>query len=365
MLVRLQPGDASRALPLLAGKPHLLLLEAVIAGTAPGYVLVDNTDRPRALFAAGPEGHYLVGDPKVPGFYLSLKQHVRQVLIPRAYAEEWWYATVYYELGWRRVITWLFGPDGDQPQAPLHTRQRYFAGAPAREGPDLPEGYALLPVDAATLSRTDLAGVERLSGYVCGDYASREDYIHYGFGVCLARGHELLGWSTTDCVVGQRAEIGIMMGGGHRRQGHGTLVARAMLAECARRGITRVGWHCFEQNVASAATALRAGLPEGEPHALAQHWISVVDGYLVHGNQALLHGHFDLAAWYYESGLDLARRSGARSMSHLIPDTASRDLYGELHRLSSALATRPTESATLLADLVNRLRGTSFQQAGY
>jgi hypothetical protein len=40
-------------------------------------------------------------------------------------------------------------------------------------------------------------------------------------------------------------------------------------------------------------------------------------------------------------------------------------LYGELHRLSSALATSPTDTAPLLADLVDRLRGTSFQQTGY
>ncbi|MHB1317102.1 MAG: hypothetical protein ACYCYF_00620, partial [Anaerolineae bacterium] len=118
MLQRLSPEEAPVALPLLEGKEHLLLLEAVIAGTAPGYVMVDDLARPQALFAQGPEGHYLLGNPNVPGFYDALKQHVLSDVLSQAHSGNWWYVTLYYEPGWRRVITWLFGSDrGLNPMA--------------------------------------------------------------------------------------------------------------------------------------------------------------------------------------------------------------------------------------------------------
>ena len=366
MLHRLAPRMASVALPLLEGKDHLLLLEAVIQGTAPGYVMVDDPLDPHALFASGPEGHYLLGDPATPGFYPALKKYMLNTLIPDAIGDDWWYITVYYEPGWRRAITWLFGSDRvTTPMAPLHTRQRYFSGAPTSEDPPASNGLACLPVDAALLQRSELTGLAELAGFAAGDYGSTEAFLQHGFGLCLTREQELLAWCTTDCVVGERAELGIATRPGHRRQGHGALVARKMLAECHRRGIQHVGWHCFEQNLASAATALGAGLEERKPHDLAQYWLSPIDGHLVHANQFLFAGNYARARSRYLLAFEGALYRPGLALSHLFVDKASQDFYFELADLCRKLATDEQNRPALEQDLEALIAGTTLRQAGY
>ena len=59
--------------------------------------------------------------------------------------------------------------------------------------------------------------------------------------------------------VGERCEIGIATAEKHQRKGLATLATRLCLAEAHRRGYQRVGWDCWTQNEASAATARKAG----------------------------------------------------------------------------------------------------------
>ena len=354
------------ALPLLEGKGHLLLLEAVIQGTAPGYVMVDDPLEPHALFASGPEGHYLVGDPRAPGFYAGVKEYVFKTLMSGVIGDDLWYITIYYEEGWRRVITWLFGSDRiTTPMAPLHTRQRFFVGRPSSEEPDVPAGLACLPIDAALFARTDLTGIQELAGFASRDYGSREAFLEHGFGLCLVRDRELLSWCTTDCVVGDRAELGIATRAPHRRHGYGALVARKMLAECHRRGIHQVGWHCFEQNLASAATALSAGLDEGAPHALAQYWGNPIDGDLVHANQFLLAGNYARALARYLLAFEGAQSRGRLALSHLFADKESQEFYLELADLCRRLALAQEDRTALEQELEALIAGTTLRQAGY
>jgi len=61
MIYELSANEYEKARPVMKGIDHALAVDAVIDGICPGSVYVDDVDRPRTLFAATPEGHYLVG----------------------------------------------------------------------------------------------------------------------------------------------------------------------------------------------------------------------------------------------------------------------------------------------------------------
>ncbi|MFO7697193.1 MAG: GNAT family N-acetyltransferase [Anaerolineae bacterium] len=370
MLHRLTADKARAALPLLEGKDHLLLLEAVIAGTAPGWVMVDDPANPHALFASGPEGHYLLGQPDSPGFTDALAQEIHDGIMPRLRRDGWWYLTVYYEPEMREVVESLFGPDVlDNPMAPVYTSQRYFtwSGGPFELGP-LPD-VEVLQVDAMLLARDELQGIETLREWCGGDYASAEAYLTHGFGVCLVRGTELLGWCTTDCVVGSRAEIGIRVQPAYRAQGYGNMLARAMLQECAGRGITLVGWHCYEQNLASARTAHSAGFEERYNHPFVHVWVSPVDGHLMNGNMDLMLGRYGLAAGRYARALDLWQANDPEAPpARLLQSTQQQARYRYHAALANCLAVLTVNGhdvSSMLGHLEAALATGGFRQGGY
>ena len=335
MFQRLQPADHHRALPLLEGHDHLLLLEAVLAGMAPGYVCVDDPARPRALFASGPEGHYVLGDPETDGFRDALASYIRDELLPGARADGWASFNLYHEPEWEQAVGELL-PD----QVLVRNSQRYFQfqGSLRDWRATLPDGVVAVPIDAALLARDDLGNVAWLRDFCEGDYASLEAFLAEGFGMCLVGDGEALSWCTTDCVVGQRAEIGITTAPEHRRKGYGAAVAAANIEEAQRRGIRQVGWHCFQQNLASAATAVGAGFVELYSHAVVSLWLNPVDGLLVNGNLALMAGDYATAAEHYRAGLALWADTRELQRSAVLAERAYQARYRYQAACAAALA---------------------------
>jgi GNAT superfamily N-acetyltransferase len=334
-LHRLSADDQARALPLLEGRDHLLLLEAVIAGTAPGYVCVDDPSQPRALFASGPEGHYLVGDPGDGSFTSALAAHIQGELLPKAREQGWASFVLYHEPEWALAMEELF-----PGQVLVRNCQRYFCHQSPL--PDwraaLPQGVTALPIDRDLLDRDDLGNIQWLRDFCEGDYASPDAFLAHGFGMCLVQEGEIVSWCTTDCVVGRRAEIGITTASDHRRKGYGTAAAAATVEEARRRGITHVGWHCFQQNLASAATALRAGFVEQYSHAVVSLWLNPVDGLLVNGNLALMAGDYAAAAELYRAGLALWAETRDVDKSAVLAERAYQARYRYQAACAAALA---------------------------
>jgi GNAT superfamily N-acetyltransferase len=335
MFQRLEPADHPRALPLLEGLDHLLLLEAVLAGTAPGYVYVDDPARPRVLFASGPEGHYLLGDPEAHAFRDGLARYIRDELLPRARDAGWTEITLYYEPAWAEYVEALL------PKQPLvYSRQRYFQFG--ERLPDwratLPEGVAAKPIDAALLGREDLQNREWVVEYATSDYASEDAFLANGFGTCFVQDGAALSWCTTDCVVGDRAEVGIATMPQLRRRGLGGAVAAATVEEALRRGISQIGWHCWEQNLASAATALKAGFVEQYSHEAVFLWLNPVDGLLVRGNLALMAGEHAAAAEHYRQAFGLWGETREQATPTLLKTWAAQATYRYQAACAAALA---------------------------
>ena len=149
------------------------------------------------------------------------------------------------------------------------TRQYYeitnFAPKPA---PDLPPGFSLQMITPEFLS-SDVVGLDALRQEMCSERASVEDFLRRSFGLCPLYANEVAGWCMSEYNVGDRCEIGIATAEKHQRKGIATLVTRSFLAEAHRRGYNRVGWDCWTRNVASVATARKAGFTLVEEYPAA------------------------------------------------------------------------------------------------
>ena len=73
----------------------------------------------------------------------------------------------------------------------------------------------------------------------------------------------------------------------YRRRGLATLAVRATLEQCLARGYTEIGWHCWSNNRASAATALRAGFRQTVEHPVYHAWYNAIDNELVQAKMYL------------------------------------------------------------------------------
>jgi RimJ/RimL family protein N-acetyltransferase len=129
----------------------------------------------------------------------------------------------------------------------------------------VPEGYKMVRIDEALFSRDDLEGTETMREWLLGDWRAAAYFDRQEIGFCMVRGDELVSWCASEHICepipgsGKMCHISIYTREGYRKQGFATLVASATVERCVESGIDQVGWHCWESNVASAATAERVG----------------------------------------------------------------------------------------------------------
>lgn len=133
-----------------------------------------------------------------------------------------------------------------------------LAAEPA-EPPQPPEGFSLRPVDAALLAETALENLPVLLEEMASERVSTADFLAHSFGSALVTHNRLAAWCLSEYNHDGRCEVGIATDERFRRQGLGTLVGRAFLAQAAARGLSEVGWDCWALNTASVATARALG----------------------------------------------------------------------------------------------------------
>jgi RimJ/RimL family protein N-acetyltransferase len=236
-----------------------LCVQAVLAGTAPGQVWVNDVAQPRVAFVSGQEGCYLGGDPLWQEAYTDLRE-----VIPL-------YAYLLFDPpGWENVL----GKVWNNIAARRHTRHHYFFSqttAPARRN-HLPAGMQMLPVDTAFFGMDALKNHAQVMEWV-DSWHSRDDFLAHGAGSCLAHGDTIASWSLMDMALGDRCEIGVITDLAYRRQGLGSLVVSATIEACLERGFREIGWQCLSSNAGSIAVALRTGFVKERDYLAFSNWL--------------------------------------------------------------------------------------------
>jgi GNAT superfamily N-acetyltransferase len=358
MTHRLKRDEYDCVIPLLEGIEHALIVKAVAEGTAPGEILVDDPNLPRTLFASTPEGYYLLGESRNEAFNEELAELIKAEIVPVGKSDGWAVIYLHYHPNnWKSRLQTSLGQ-----MTPVMDHQRYFQlGEIKVDWRELvPEGFHIQKVDEGFLNQSQLKNAGALKRQAVSNFKSIDGFLEHGFGFCMTNEDEIVCWCMADCVSGHRCEVGIRTVEGYRRRGFATITVAAAMEYCRANGLSQVGWHCWNSNLASAATALKVGFREIRDHHAFIIWLRKIDALLVKGNLALMSNRFSEAGSHFEKAFQLKELPDEESF--LLAGAKEEQLYHYHAACAWALA---GERQLALANMGTALDIGGFRQGGY
>lgn len=283
-----------------------LAVNSIFSGQTPARIFVDHAACPSAALAWAGHRFHLAGSPHDADFNTQLGHFFTEVVYPHALAHGDVMFHLYYA-----PEQWADHMDAILPNKfPMRTMRQYYACAAAQPAPAdwrsmLPAGFSLHQVDETLLAQTHLRRMDDLREEMCSERPSVQDFMAKSFGVCLVKGDELAGWCLSEYNCPGRCEIGIETSTPYRRQGLGMLMTLALLELARTHHVQEVGWHCYTSNIASSATALKAGLHLVCDYPAFFALFNEVDNLVVHGNICQDRQQYAEAAGWYEQAFKL------------------------------------------------------------
>jgi hypothetical protein len=232
------------------------LVSAFFEGCATARLFVDQIDTSQSAVIVCNSRVLCAGDASQIDFFDEMARIFSDELIPahRAQGNDAYLVYVPGE-AWNTALPHLFSGR----QLYHGTRQYYeITDFTPKSDLQLPEGFTMHLITPEFLS-SEISGLAAVREEMCSERTSVEDFLTHSFGLCPVHSNEIAGWCMSEYNVGDRCEIGIATTEKHQRKGLATLTTWYFLTEAHRRGYTRVGWDCWERNVASVATARKAG----------------------------------------------------------------------------------------------------------
>jgi GNAT superfamily N-acetyltransferase len=234
-----------------------LAIPSILSGNTPGLLYVDDLQQPSAALARFKDRLFLAGSPAGETLDQSLAQVLCGEILIQARQE-----------GLTAFILQTADPAWEAHLEsilpclePIHLVRQYYACRELNQPwqPMLPPGYQLCQADASLLDTIGLSGVDDLRMEMVSERPSVEDFLQRSFGVCLLKNETIVGFCLSEYNFVGRCEVGVWTAESHRRRGLGKLMSLALVEQALQRGYTEVGWHCWADNLPSAALALSAG----------------------------------------------------------------------------------------------------------
>lgn len=257
-MVELEQDDFRKILPLYQAEDKCLpLILAVIQQKQRGWVFVDQPDGPVSAMVITNFGFMQTFgaersesfDADLVNFFTRLDGHMPSYLL--------WYSP---PPQWQSRLD-VFAPE----RVRRRERARFiFHKQRADYLADLveaPLGFDLRLLDDDLIAKTDVFKLDIGSRF----WASADDFLKNGFGVCLIKDDEIASLCYSSCVVDGLAEIDIVTWDEYRGQGLAAMVARQFIRECIQRKITPT-WDCFLSNVASVKLAEKLGFEQEQTY---------------------------------------------------------------------------------------------------
>lgn len=267
MLYQLSYPDNASTRPLFTPlSEHNLAIASILDGHTPATIITDDPAHPSAAFTWFRYRAFLAGHPKSPDFTTELSGLLKNQLIPEA-AKEGVNACIldFIEPDWEYELPKLFiGLE------PIKALRQYYSCCflPKIDIQTLPDGFTLHPVDATLLNRMDLQRINELREETCSERVSVEDFLAHSFGYCIIYKDELVCWCLSEYNTNGMCEVGVATSEPYQRRGLATIATHSLLEHAFRLGYSKVGWHCWSQNLPSAALALKAGFTLEQDHVI-------------------------------------------------------------------------------------------------
>jgi RimJ/RimL family protein N-acetyltransferase len=295
----LEPSARERLFPLCEGLDAHAAVGAILRGAATGDVFVDDVARPRSALLRVKRRLFLAGVADNDRFTEGVKAWFGEYLYPTAAREgtvEWWLC--HDGEPWETTIATMVGE-----RHPIRDDSVCYEFTARRAPTELPAGMSVRAVDQALLAQGALRNLDALREEMCSERHTVDEFLAKSHGVCIARadpaGDELVSWCLSEYDHDARCEIGIETVADYRRCGHSRQAATALVERLLARGTTRIGWHCWRQNVASRATAQRAGFTWVGEYPAYLDWFDEAANLAVNGMARLRNGDPSAAlAWF-------------------------------------------------------------------
>jgi len=295
MLHELEPHEFRRAKPLFQGFDYSLSIHAAIEGNNPGRIFVDDARNPRTALALTVEGYLLAGDDGNPDTNEALRCLFRDMIFTgKVYVNgDWSLSLAVHPDTWAARLPELI-PTYEVIKI---ERYQYLCRAVKFDWrANLPEGYTIRRLDQALLHETDVVFPEQMREALEIEemWGTEESFFAKGVGFVVLDGREVVACCTSDCVAGDRIDVGIFTHRDHRRRGLATAVVAATVEHCLSHGFRAVGWHCNTFNVASWKTAEKVGFERAHEYAYYYYIYDLIE-------------HLAELGWYYYREGDYAR----------------------------------------------------------
>ncbi|MFX0185423.1 MAG: GNAT family N-acetyltransferase [Candidatus Hodarchaeota archaeon] len=249
--------------PLFIQSNHLLFtVDAVIAGSSPGRVWVDQDINPRSVFMWDKAHcYYFAGDTRNTQFNSAIKNLLTKSIIPNTVANQRdIYKIEYSSIEWEPILEELL-----KKTRPIK-RTRVFYAYTKQEIPEsknlLSNDFIIQKIDEELLNST-IKDVNTIIDEINQCWNSIDDFLNTGFGFCLIHKHvneetSIQGWCTGEYFSNRKCGIGIETFYPHQRQGFATAMASAFVEYSLSLKI-QPHWDSFTDNQASIRVAEKVG----------------------------------------------------------------------------------------------------------
>lgn len=256
-MIEMDPTEFDRLRPCFQALDDHLAVQAILQGSAPAPVYVDQFPRPRVALTWIGHRCYMAGSPHDESCIQALRRLFVDTIFPRAREQGRKVLVLYYAPGnWEHELDRIL----HDRRTTKAQRQVYAITEPKRDWrTTLPKGYALRRVDRDLLHDGRLQHLDLLAEEMCSERPSVTDFLTKSFGVCAIHGDEIVGWCLSEYNTRSRCEVGIETLAAHRRRGLASAMASALIERAFSGGLSQVSWHCYAGNTPSVATALSAG----------------------------------------------------------------------------------------------------------
>jgi RimJ/RimL family protein N-acetyltransferase len=252
---QLTPDQYGAIMPLFNPLNFNLVIRSVVTGNTPAWVFASHPTAPRvALIWDRQDALLLGGDIHETAALPALRNIIHNQILPDARSRHIPEMAFFCTPGWEQHAALLF--TGLNPSRAERTSYRY----PQERvpiSPPVPRGFTLHRIDDGLLA-SNLDHIWDVRGWIDSFWASEQAFLNTGFGYAAVTRDTIASWCLTVFAAGSARELGVATLPDYRRRGLGTMVAEACIEHGLAHGFS-IHWHCWSDNLPSAAAARRLG----------------------------------------------------------------------------------------------------------
>jgi GNAT superfamily N-acetyltransferase len=215
LIHQLEQSDYGKVSKLIRNTNHELFVSAVISGSTPGEIYVDNSEDPLSTLIITPECKVVAGDANNKWFNAAIKKKLDFFDSVTCDTEEW--ERNIHDIHCNIAIR-------------KYTRRYYKFDKLLVNNflESLDDQYTLEYVNVDSLKDIQYENCEKIKSWF--ELSNIDDYKEYCLGAYIRKEDKIVSWCLVDCIVDDKIEIGITTDSDYKRRGLGLVALEA--ADC-------------------------------------------------------------------------------------------------------------------------------------